>query len=83
MAKNGPIDLIFGKLVISNDFKRPIRDFLKILIFGCFFAFFGRFLYALDFLGGPGTINQQKIDICLRYFADSLELSNNYLFTKN
>ena len=24
MAKNGSNDLIFGKLVISNDFKRPI-----------------------------------------------------------
>ena len=34
MAKNGPNDLIFGKLVISNDFKRPIKLFLKILIFG-------------------------------------------------
>ena len=41
MAKNGPNDLIFGKLVISNDFKRPMEDFLKILIFGRFFAFFG------------------------------------------
>ena len=27
MAKNGPNDLIFGKLVISNDFKRPIEPF--------------------------------------------------------
>ena len=41
MAKNGPNDLIFGKLVISNDFKRPIEVFLKILFFGRFFAFFG------------------------------------------
>ena len=41
MAKNGPNDLIFGKLVITNDFKRPIEPFLKILIFGRFFAFFG------------------------------------------
>ena len=41
MAKNGPNDLIFGILVISNDFKRPMEDFLKILIFGRFFAFFG------------------------------------------
>jgi len=41
MAKNGPNGLIFGKLVISNDFKRPMEDFLKILIFGRFFAFFG------------------------------------------
>ena len=63
MAKNGPNDLIFGKLVITNDFKRPIEPFLKILIFGRFFAFFGQkighFLYGLDFLGGPGTINQR------------------------
>ena len=41
MAKNGQNDLIFGKLVIFNDSKRPIGDFLKILIFGRFFAFFG------------------------------------------
>ena len=41
MAKNGPNDLIFGKLVISNDFKRPIEPFLKILIFGQFWRFFG------------------------------------------
>ena len=41
MAKNGPNNLIFGKLVIYNDFKRLMEDFLKILIFGCFFAFFG------------------------------------------
>ena len=36
MAKNGPNDLIFGKLVISNDFKRPMEAFLKIFIFGRF-----------------------------------------------
>ena len=41
MAKNDPNDLIFGKLVIYNDFKRLMEDFLKILIFGHFFAFFG------------------------------------------
>ena len=41
MAKNGPNDLIFGKLVISNDFERPIEPFLKILIFGKFRCFFG------------------------------------------
>ena len=41
MAKNGPNDLIFGKLVISNDFKRPIEPFLKISIFGQFWRFFG------------------------------------------
>ena len=41
MAKNGQNDLIFGKLVIFNDSKRPIGLFLKILIFGRFFAFFG------------------------------------------
>ena len=41
MAKNGPNDLIFGILVISNDFKRPMEDFLKILIFGQFWRFFG------------------------------------------
>ena len=41
MAKNGQNDLIFGKLVISNDFKRLMEDFLKILICGRFFAFFG------------------------------------------
>ena len=41
MAKNGQNDLIFGKLVISNDFKRLMEDFLKILIFGRFFHFFG------------------------------------------
>ena len=34
MAKNGQNDLIFGKLVISNDFKRLMEVFLKILIFG-------------------------------------------------
>ena len=39
MDKNGPNDLIFGKLVIYNDFKRN-GGFLKILIFGRFFAFF-------------------------------------------
>ena len=41
MAKNGPNDLIFGILIISNDFKRPMEDFLKILIFGQFLSFFG------------------------------------------
>ena len=41
MAKNGQNDLIFGKLVISNVFKRPIGLFLKILNFGRFFAFLG------------------------------------------
>ena len=40
MAKYGQNDLIFGKLVTSNDLKRPMEDFLKILIFGRFFAFF-------------------------------------------
>ena len=42
MAKNGQNDLIFGELVISNDFERPIEDFLKILIFCRLFAFFGQ-----------------------------------------
>ena len=42
MAKNDQNDLIFGKLVIFNDSKRPIGRFLKILIFGRFFAFFGQ-----------------------------------------
>ena len=42
MAKNGPNDLIFGKLIISNDFKRFDWGFLKISIFGRFFAFLGR-----------------------------------------
>ena len=32
MAKNGPNDLIFGKLIISNDFKRFDWGFLKISI---------------------------------------------------
>ena len=41
MAKNGPNDLIFGKLVIYNDCKRLMEDFLKVFIFGRFFAFFG------------------------------------------
>ena len=41
MAKNGPNDLIFGKLVIYNELKRLMEDFLKIFIFGRFFAFFG------------------------------------------
>ena len=41
MAKNGQNALIFGKLVIFNDSKRPIEDFLKILIFGHFFAYLG------------------------------------------
>ena len=41
MAKNDQNDLIFGKLVIFNDSKRPIGRFLKILIFGRFFAFLG------------------------------------------
>ena len=41
MAKNGPNDLIFGKLIISNDFKRFDWGFLKISIFGRFFAFLG------------------------------------------
>ena len=41
MAKNGPNNLIFGKLVIYNDLKRLMEDFLKIFIFGRFFAFFG------------------------------------------
>ena len=42
MAKNGPNDLIFGKLIIFNDFKRFDWGFLKISIFGRFFAFFGQ-----------------------------------------
>ena len=41
MAKNDQNDLIFDKLVVFNDSKRPIGLFLKILIFGRFFAFFG------------------------------------------
>ena len=41
MAKNDPNDLIFGKLIISNDFKRFDWGFLKISIFGRFFRIFG------------------------------------------
>ena len=40
MAKNGPNDLIFGKLVISNDFKRPIEVFFENFDFWPFFRIF-------------------------------------------
>ncbi len=52
--------------------------------FSDFFKFWenGHFLYALDFLGGPGTINRQKIEICLRYFAGSLEPSKTIYLLK-
>jgi len=45
LAKNGLNDPIFGKLVISNDLKRPMVPFLKILTFGRFF----RILWAKSF----------------------------------
>ena len=52
--------------------------------FSDFFKFweYGHFLYALDFLGGPGTINRQKIEICLRYFAGLLEPSKTIYLLK-
>ena len=49
-----------------------------------FFKFWenGHFLYALDFLGGPGTINQQKIEICLSFFTGLLEPSKTIYLLK-
>ena len=41
----------------------------------------GHFLYALDFFS-PGTISRQKIEICLRYFAGSLEPSKTIYLLK-
>ncbi len=64
MAKNDPNDLIFGKLIISNDFKRFDWGFLKILIFGRFFAFFGMKkmqFFCLNFL--ENASNHLKIGI--------------------
>ena len=79
MAKNGQNDIIFGKLVTSNDFKRPMEDFLKILIFGRFFHFFGSKTVISPHLLSPIVVFRPNQHEVVRLSVDSLLSSDDSL----
>jgi len=72
MAKN----LILGQILTI------FGHFVTILVIFSSFEKMAIFSMPWIFLGGPGTINQQKIEICLSFFTGLLEPSKTIYLPK-